>query len=155
MLVLLTDQIRKLLLCALARNDYDVAKATFFGMAPETQQDPMTQYLMYRVTIRSGDLELASECLDSIAAASGTSMELLYACAADSQRVGNKLSVVETIKKLAEFYDHERPGQLHLPALFRCNIMLLNGFLTDNKVDQVSIIADLCKTFDSGGCLKL
>lgn len=146
----LADRNRKLLLCALARNNYDLAKSTFFGMAPETQQDPMAQYLMYKVTIRSGDNELASECLDSVAAASDTSMELLYACVADSQRVGNKLLAVETAKKLAELHDHQRPGQLHLPALLRCTIMLLNGLLTDKEVDHDTVIADLCKMFEAG-----
>lgn len=148
----LTDQVRKILLCALARNDHAMAKATFFGMAPETQQDPTTQYLMYRVTIRSGDVELASECLESVAAASSMSMELLYACVADSQRVGNRLVVVEAMKKLANVYNYERPDQIHLPALFRCTIMLLHGLLTDKDTDRNSVIADLCKMFDAGAC---
>lgn len=153
MFYLWTDQVRKLLLCALARNDYDLAKATFFEMATETQQDSITQYLMYRVTIRSGDMELASECIENVAAASSTSMELLYACAADSQRVGNRLAAVEAMKKLAEVYDCKRPGQVHLPALFRCTIMLLHGLLGDKEVERDMVIADLCKMFDAGTCI--
>lgn len=146
----LVDQRRKRLLCALARNDFDLAKATFFGMSPETQQDPMTQYLMYRVTIRSGDAELASECLQAIAAASNISMELLYACVADSQRVGNRIIVVQAMKKLAEVHECGRLERLHLPALFRCSIMLLHGLLTDKDIARKSVINDLCNMFDQG-----
>lgn len=144
------DKLRKLLLCALARNDYDFAKATYFEMAPDIQRDAMTQYLMYRVTIRSGDAEMASQCLENVAASSSISMELLYACVADSQRVGDKFTVIEAMKKLAEVHDYEHPGQLHLPALFRCNIMLLHGLLTDKEADRASVIADLCSMFDAG-----
>lgn len=122
-------------------------------MAPETQQDPTTQYLMFRVTIRSGDVDLASECLESIAAASDTSMELLYACVAESQRVGHKVLAVEAMKKLAEVHSYEQPGKVHLPALFRCTIMLLHGLLSDQEVNNDEVVVDLCKVFDAGACL--
>lgn len=122
-------------------------------MAPETQHDPITQYLMYRVTIRSGDVELASECLESVAAASDTSMELLYACVAESQRVGHKVLAVEAMEKLIEIHKYEQPGQVHLPALFRCTIMLLHGLLSDQEVNRDEVIVDLCKVFDKGTCL--
>lgn len=141
---------RKLLLCALARNDYEYAKAVYHEMAPDSQEDPMTQYLLYQVTIRSGDTEIASRCLEHVAASSSSSMELLYACVADSQRVGHKPTVVEAMKKLAEVHDYEYPRQLHLPALFRCNIMLLHGLLADKQADKSSVIADLCQMFDAG-----
>lgn len=124
--------------------------AAYFDMAPGTQQDPMTQYLMYRVAIRSGDAELASKCLENVAASSSVSLELLYACVADSQRVGNKLTVIEAMKKLAEVHDYEHPGQLHLPALFRCNIMLLHGLLADKEQDKISVVGDLCEMFEAG-----
>lgn len=137
-------------MCALARNDCDSAKAAYAGMTPDAQEDPITQYLMYRVAIRSGDSDIASQCLKNVAASSHANTELLYACVADSQRVGNKLTVIEAMKKLAEVHDHGHPGQLHLPALFRCNIMLLHGLLSDKEVDSSLIIADLCGMFDAG-----
>lgn len=141
---------RKLLMCALARNDYEYAKAIYREMAPDSQQEPMTQYLLYQVTLRSGDTEMASQCLENVAASSSTNMELLYACVADSQRVGHRPSVIEAMMKLSEVHDYEYPGQLHLPALFRCNIMLLHGMLNDDQADKSFVIADLCRMFDAG-----
>lgn len=113
----------------------------------------MTQYLMYRVTIRSGDTEMASECLESIAAASETNMELLYACVAESQRVGHKVLAIEAMKKLIVTYEYERSSELHLPALLRCTIMLLHGLLSDQKANRNEVIVDLCNVFDEGKCL--
>lgn len=123
-------------------------------MAPETQQDPITQYLMYRVTIRSGDVELASECLESVAAASDTGMELLYACVAESQRVGHKVLAIKAMEKLIEVHKYTQPDQVHLPALFRCTIMLLHGRLSDQEVNRNEVIVDLCKVFDKGTCFN-
>lgn len=119
-------------------------------MGAETQKDPMSQYLMYRATIRSGDIELASECLDNVAG-SNMGFELLYACVADSQRVGDKAVIIAAMKKLAEVYDFERPGKVHLPALHRCTIMLLHGLLNaDEKVDQDHVVGDMCSMFEEG-----
>lgn len=144
------DTSRKILLCALSRNDLDAAKSTFFSMSLETQKDPMTQYLMYRTTIRSGDVDIASDCLESVAR-SNISFELLYACVADSQRVGDRLTTLKAMKKLADVYDYEKPGKVHLPALLRCTIMLQHGLLNrDAEIDQDSVVADMCKMFDGG-----
>lgn len=110
----------------------------------------MTQYLMYRVTIRSGDTELASDCLESIAAASDTRMELLYACVAESRRVGHKILAIEAMKKLIVTHEYERPGQVHLPALLRCTIKLLHGLLSDQEADKDRVTVDLCNVFDEG-----
>lgn len=95
-------------------------------------------------------MEMASQCLQNVAASSSAGMELLYACVADSQRVGHKPTVIEAMTKLAEVHDYEHPGKLHLPALFRCNIMLLHGMLADKQADKSSVIADLCRMFDTG-----
>lgn len=110
----------------------------------------MTQYLMYRATIRSGDHELAAECLEVVANAN-VRIELLYACVADSQRVRDRLVTLAAMKKLADVYDYERPGPIHLPALLRCTIMLLHGLLNgDEKVVEDPIVADICKMFETG-----
>lgn len=141
---------RKLLLVALSRNDFESAKSTFFSMSEETQKDPMTQYLMYRATIRSGDHEQAAQCLEAVARAN-VRIELLYACVADSQRVGDRLVTLAAMRKLAEVYDHERPGPVHLPALLRCTIMLLHGLLNgDGKVAEDPVVADICTMFQAG-----
>lgn len=141
---------RKLLLCALNRNDLDTAKSTFFSMTAETQKDPMTQYLMYRTTIRSGDSDIASECLNNVAG-STIGRELLYACVADSQRLGNRLIVQEAMKKLADAHNYEEPDKVHLPALLRCIIIIQHGILNSNdKIDKDLAVAEMCNIFEGG-----
>lgn len=119
-------------------------------MTEETQKDPMTQYLMYRATIRSGDHEQAAAYLEAVARAH-VRIELLYACVADSQRVGDRLVTLAAMRKLAEVYDYERPGPVHLPALLRCTIMLLHGLLNgDGNVAEDPVVADICRMFEAG-----
>lgn len=144
------DGSRKLMLCALNRNDLDAAKSTFFSMTIETQRDPMTQYLMYRTTIRSGDTDVALECLSNVAG-STISRELLYACVADSQRLGNRVIAQEAMKKLADAHNYEEPDEVHLPALLRCIIMIQHGILSsDERVDEDLAVAEMCDTFERG-----
>ncbi|KAF3765502.1 hypothetical protein M406DRAFT_67943 [Cryphonectria parasitica EP155] len=129
-------------------NKAKLERSIFFSMPQETQKEPMTQYLLYRVAIRSGYIEMASQCLNNVAE-SDIGFEFLYACVADSQRVGEKVTIVQAMKKLAETYDYERPERVHLPALRRCTIMLLHGLLgSDEKVDKDGVVMDLCSMFE-------
>lgn len=117
-------------------------------MAPATQLDPMTQYLMYRTTIRSGDAEMAAECLENVARSS-IRFELLYACVADSQNVGDRFVTLQAMKRLAAVYDYKKPGKVNFPALCRCTIMLQHGLLnSSDKMDQETVVTDLCDMFD-------
>ncbi|KAK7735234.1 sporulation-specific protein 22 [Cytospora paraplurivora] len=139
---------RKLLLCAIARNDPDSARSVYYTMSESSQRDPNTQYLMYKVAIRSGDREMAAGCLEAIAQASPKQLTFLYACVAEGQRAGDKLVAVDALKKLAEMHDMESPGQVHLPALLRCTVMLLHTILGSGE-EQDTVIADICAIFDA------
>jgi tetratricopeptide (TPR) repeat protein len=142
---------RKLLLCALARNDVDSAKSTFCIMSRDAQKDPMTQYLMYKTAVRSGDRESAAEHLEAVAKASPEPMQLLYACVRESTQINDRLISIDALKKVADVCDLQRPGQVHLPALLRCTIKLLLGLLdSGEEAQRQSVINDLCAAFDAG-----
>lgn len=146
---------RKLLLCAMARNDIEATKSTFYTMSRDAQEDSMTQYLMYKATVRSGDRESAATHLEAVAKASPTHVHLLYACVADSQQVKDRLIAIDALKKLANVYDFQHPGPVHLPALLRCTIMLLHGLLeSGDEAQRQSAVVDLCAVFDSGRLLS-
>lgn len=146
---------RKLLLCAMARNDVEATKSTFYTMSRDAQEDSMTQYLMYKATVRSGDRESAAKHLEAVAKASPTYVHLLYACVADSQQVKDRLIAIDALKKLADVYDFQHPGPVHLPALLRCTIMLLHGLLeSGDEAQRQSTVVDLCAVFDSGRLLS-
>ncbi|KUI61426.1 Testis-expressed sequence 11 protein [Cytospora mali] len=138
---------RKMILCAIGRNDLDSARSIYYSMSEGAQGDHNTQYLMYKVAVRSGDRAMAAECLGAIAQESPKQLVFLYACVADGQRAGDKLVAVDALKKLADVYDFEHPGQVHLPALLRCTVMLLHTTLESGE-EKNSIIISLCDIFD-------
>ena len=46
---------RKMMLCALADNDFNAAREAFFLMSEPSQENPLSRYLLYKVALRSGD----------------------------------------------------------------------------------------------------
>jgi hypothetical protein len=46
---------RKMMLCALADNDFNAAREAFFLMSEPSQGNPLSRYLLYKVALRSGD----------------------------------------------------------------------------------------------------
>ncbi len=111
----------------------------------------MTRYLLYKVSVRSGDRELATECLESVSASKGN-LDFLYACVIDSYHSGDRLCAVESLKMLATSYEHTKPTPVHLPALFRCTIRLLHGLISDesDQTKRDEIVQDLCGMFVGG-----
>lgn len=117
-------------------------------MLPQTQQDPMTQYLMFKLAIGSGDQDLASQCLEGVCNASGH--DLLYACILDSCRLDAKPCAVRSLKKLIAQYDLKASAAVHQPALLRCTVRLLYILLEEetSREEQRAITRDLCEVFD-------
>ena len=72
--------------------DVGNARVIFNSMSESARNEPMTRFLMYKISIRGGDAELAAECLQAICSATKSTQDLtlLYACVLDAQRVGNK-----------------------------------------------------------------
>lgn len=145
---------RKRIYCALMRNDFDNAKTLYLGMSEAGKNEPMTKYLMFKVATRSGDENLASECLKSLGSPSLGGHEFLYACILDAQSVGSKSFAAEVMKTLVENYDTEDSAAVHLPALIRCTIRLrvmeLNGETDRDSPDRDPVIDDICRMFDKG-----
>ena len=48
------------MLCALARQDTGLAREVYNQMSPDAQRAPMTQYLMFKVALRSGERDFGS-----------------------------------------------------------------------------------------------
>jgi hypothetical protein len=49
---------RKIIQCALSRQDDAAAREAFNKMSDSGKDDPVTRYLMYKVGLRCGDMEL-------------------------------------------------------------------------------------------------
>ncbi|KAL1836750.1 hypothetical protein VTJ49DRAFT_4709 [Mycothermus thermophilus] len=139
---------RKLLMCALARNSLDAATAIIHKMSPQSWKEPMTAYLAFKVAIRVEDHTMAEKCLETVAQAPDH-VDYLGACIAESQKAGDITCAIAALRKLQETYEYKEPNPIHLPALFRCTIRLLNLMLDKSGADKGQMVEDLCAEFEA------
>ncbi|GAB1313483.1 sporulation-specific protein 22 [Madurella fahalii] len=141
---------RKLLLCALARNSLDAAVSIIHTMSQQSWNEPMTAYLAFKVAIRVEDREMAEKCLETVAQAPDH-IDYLGACIAESQKAGDIHCAIAALKKLQSGYEYKEPNPVHLPALFRCTIRLLNLLTSTSGTGTGGdgIVNDLCEQFDA------
>lgn len=120
-------------------------------MTESAQKEPNTIYLMYKVATRSGDRSLAAQCLEHISL-TAEQQNYLYACAIDSQQIGDKICAVGALRKLLEKYEYASPNPVHLPALLRCTIRLLKSVLEGDisVLEDLDGVQFLCDLFDTG-----
>lgn len=144
---MLTHQ-RKLLLCALSRNNPEAALSIVQGMSPNSWKEPMTAYLAFKVAIRIDDRDLAERCLQTVSSMPDY-INYLGACIAESQHAGDVYCTVAALRKLQEKYEYNDPNPIHLPALFRSTIRLLN-MLVEKEAEKDEFIEELCNVFDAG-----
>lgn len=144
---------RKLLLCALARQDVAGAREHFQTMSKAAKNEPLTRYLMFKVALRGDDPELAAESLEKVYASSAKDATLLYACAMDAQQVGNKEQALAALQLVLQKHDYSVPDGVHLPALLRCTIRLMASQIEGEQVksskDMPKVSDHLCKIFEA------
>lgn len=152
---MLTELYRKLLLCALAKQDFGSARDIYGAMSEVAKNEPLTRFLMYKIAIRCDEVEFASECLQMISSFSPKDPTLLYACVLDAQQVGNKPQTLASLQLVLEKFAYGAPSSIHLPSLLRLTIGLTVTMIDRSKVTEGSSEADemvgkLCKLFEGG-----
>ncbi|KAH6613486.1 meiosis protein SPO22/ZIP4 like-domain-containing protein [Chaetomium tenue] len=125
----------------------DSASSIIHKMSAQSWKEPMTAYLAFKVAIRVEDRTLAEKCLETIGQAPDH-IDYLGACIAESQKAGDILCAISALKKLQEKYEYKEPSSIHLPALFRCTIRLLNLLAERPGTDINGVVNDLCQEFD-------
>ncbi|KAF5526463.1 hypothetical protein CGCA056_v002343 [Colletotrichum aenigma] len=115
---------RKLILCALNRNNTEGARQIFHEMPGSARNENMTRYLVYKVALQSGDHDLAADCLERIGAGAAQDPNYLYACVLDAQRARDKICAGQAMKQLLERHEFNEDSPIHLPALLRSNIRI-------------------------------
>lgn len=140
---------RKLLLFAISKNSTEDAVSIIQKMSSASWKEPMTAYLAFKVSVRTEDRDLAERCLETIALAPDH-INYLGACIAESQQAGDIFCAIAALKKLKEKFEYKEPNPIHLPALFRCTIRLLNMLLNRPDSDKTQIAQDLCEEFETG-----
>ncbi|KAJ9649388.1 sporulation-specific protein 22 [Coniosporium tulheliwenetii] len=138
---------RKIILCALARQDLPTAREAFFQMSDAGKAAPMTRYLMYKVAMREGDTDFAAECLDLVSRHSSKDATLLYACVLEAQQHGNRRQAVLALQRVLDKYEYAAPQGVYLPALLRCAARLLMTEFVDNGMPE-NVGNEICKIFE-------
>lgn len=123
---------RKLLLCALARTDLGSAREIFSSMPDTAKNEPMSRFLMYKIALRCQDIDMAAENLHFIGSASTKDPKLLYACALDAQKVGDRVQTLAALQLVLERCGYE-PSSINLASLLRLSISLMVQVLDETK----------------------
>ena len=144
---------RKLLSCCIENNDLDTAKSTYVDMSELTRDEPMTKYLIYKLSIKADDLDMATECLRGISV-SADKLKILYSCILHARHEKAPRFMVQAMKRLADAMNHDPSSQVHAPALFRCTILLLRDMIDDAGNNEPhkdgQAVQDLVDVFDGG-----
>ncbi|KAL2684721.1 hypothetical protein Neosp_005808 [[Neocosmospora] mangrovei] len=140
-----------------ACNDADAAKSTFDALPAAVQNDQLTRYLMFKVSLIGWDHDLGRQCVEFLSKSSEKerSRDILYACVREAQKLGDKLCTLEALKAVTETFtaDSSTVAVAHLPSVLRCAIRMIHYIETqDNQgADQVSVlIQDTCDVFEKG-----
>ena len=124
-------------------------------MPDSAKNEPMTRFLMYKVAIRIGQIEAASECLEAIASAATNDPSLLYACCLHSMEGNDKRMTLAALQVVLEKFNYGPPMPVHLPSLLRITIGLVSSLLeqpqNENRGDdREALVEKLCKLFEGG-----
>ena len=114
------------MICALGMADIRKALDAHSAMTEVNKRHPSTQYLLYKVALRSQNAELgkyiehlllyyakaqhtAAQCLEEISAHSTKDATLLYACVLEAQRAGDRMQSVASMQRVLENMSMLRP----------------------------------------------
>ncbi|KAF2114687.1 meiosis protein SPO22/ZIP4 like-domain-containing protein [Lophiotrema nucula] len=139
---------RKVILCAISRQDYAAARDVFSKMSDVGKNEPITRFLMYKMALHSNDFDFAAECLDEVCRKSSKDATLLYACVVEAQNGGDRRQSIAALKKVLDKYDYAAPAGIHLPALLRCTTRMLSLELIKDDHLDTETVEELCKVFD-------
>ena len=115
-------------MCAMGMNNTDKARAAFHSMPAAAQDDLLTRYLMFKVSLLSWDHDLGSESLKHLSKCGGTDrgQDILYACVREAQQVGDKLCTLAALKAVVNNWTSGETSACKLPSILRCTIRLIH-----------------------------
>ncbi|KJZ71961.1 hypothetical protein HIM_08641 [Hirsutella minnesotensis 3608] len=145
---------RKRIWCALKLNDADRAKDAYHNMPKAPQEDVLTSYLMFKVSLLGWDHDLGCESIARLSKASDTiqKQDILYACVREAQQSGDRICTIEALKAVANSWAVGGISSESLPAILRCTIRLMNVSEEERSSDgpesSCDWSEDICDIFD-------
>lgn len=147
---------RKRILCALGLNDADRARSAFHDMPEGPQDDILTRYLMFKVSLLCWDHELGSQCIKHLSGSTDKTRhrDILYACVREAQQVGDKLCTLAALKAVADSWTAGSVSPSNVPSILRCTIRLIHMVeeegAREDHVEQSDFVEDICEIFGKG-----
>ncbi|KAF5532762.1 transcription factor [Fusarium napiforme] len=147
---------RRLVLCATSCSDTESALSAFHSMPRSIQDDPLTRYLMFRVSLLNWDHDLGRQCVEFLGkfAEKSQCRDILYACIRDAQLFGDKLMTLEALKAVAETFDDEGSLTINLPSILRCTIRLIHSLESQEGSEgdpSPELAEETCRIFERAG----
>lgn len=148
---------RKRILCAIHLNDAEMGREAFQSMPEICQRDPLTSYLMFRLSLVSYDHEMGQRSIKLLGevAEKNHCQDMLYACIKEAQHAGDKVCTLIALKQVIESWHSDGKSNTNYPAMLRCTIRLLH--LVEEETgdharpeETAEYIEDLCNMFDKG-----
>ncbi|KAL5619511.1 hypothetical protein FOVSG1_001733 [Fusarium oxysporum f. sp. vasinfectum] len=120
------------------------------------QDEPLTRYLMFRVSLLTWDHDLGRQCVEFLGkfAEKSQCRDILYACTRDAQHVGDKLMTLEALKAVAETFDAEGSLTINLPSILRCTIRLIHSLESQEGSEgdrSPELAEETCRIFERAG----
>lgn len=147
---------RKIMICATAIGDLEQAREAFNQMPHRCQNEILSNYLLFRVALRSWDHQTARECIERISANADKdeARAVLYACVREAQQTGDKLCTLTALKEIAiQIRDGEETPP-NLPIILRCAIRLLSMMDVSSPANSsehaTTAAEDICIMFEIG-----
>ncbi|PHH59291.1 hypothetical protein CDD81_3415 [Ophiocordyceps australis] len=144
---------RKRILCALELNDAERARDAFDQMPKGAQDDGLSRYLMFKVSLVSWDHELGRESIGQLSKSrdAATRLDMLYACIREAQEFGDKLCTLAALKAVCNGWtlDERPPG--NLASMLRCTIRLIHLAEEEETVaeeHQADFAQETCEVFE-------
>ncbi|KAF3113149.1 hypothetical protein TWF706_010144 [Orbilia oligospora] len=139
---------RRLMHCAIEAHDYGTARDAYESMPSSCQETGSTQFLLFKIALRSLDLDTAKRCLDKVCNGPSKDIAILYSCALEAQSMGNKDIILKVLSQLLEQADTTTPPEgANLPAIYRTMIRLILSDIQENKAVESGILDTLYSIF--------
>ncbi|KAI9651758.1 MAG: hypothetical protein M1831_007602 [Alyxoria varia] len=149
-----TKILRKIMLSSIASHDTRSAREAFNQLSEVGRETPMSRYLMYKVSLKDQDSELAYECLEGLCQQSSKDATMLYACVLEAQSSGDRVQAVHALQRVVKKFEYSAPRGVHLPSLLRCTARLLEAEISSDPGGSTNAPKELAALFE-GASLHL
>ena len=116
------------------------------------QVEPLTQYLMFKVSLLDWNTELGCQSILKLAksARDDRNQEMLFACVREAQQAGDKLCTLTALKAAAETWEAGASPASSLTTVLRCSIRLIVIMEGSGDFEPHEFDEDTCALFERG-----